>query len=206
MRRFHIPAICLIVLAACKADEVEVDLTIDDILAAAAGEVRTVEFTAVFSTYGDLDDEERAQVNAIEQILGRYVSVDDFELLIEDNGYEVTIEGELPLSNDPYSSAAYYVLVSPSTSIPGSLRVQMATGQSFDRMSQEMSGISFLLAPDAFHPTQFRLNADGHTVFAPAVQVDGEYHLMWSEALSNRVRLNFGGGAYDEIGAGFFIR
>ena len=60
-------------LFACKAKELNVELRIDDAVAALNGSDGMVEFEAEFSGFGELDDEKRVQVEALENILTRYV-------------------------------------------------------------------------------------------------------------------------------------
>ena len=70
-----------------------------------------------------------------------------------------------------------------------------------------MRAINFMLAPDAFHPARFRLRGeDTFEVTAPAVQIDGRYHLLWRGVAEDRLSMTFADGAFDEVGAGFFVR
>jgi hypothetical protein len=62
-------ATALLALAGCKADELDIDLRTDEILSVMQGGNETVEFEAVFSMFGDLDDERRAQISALKAIL-----------------------------------------------------------------------------------------------------------------------------------------
>ena len=206
MRNFILGTAALLALAGCKADELSIDLKTADILGATQGESSTVSFEANFSTFGSLDDGQRAQVAAIEAILGGYVEIDDFELEITDNGFAVTIEGELPITTDLQSNAAYFIAVEPSDIVNGAYLVQLRTGNDFDRMEREMQAINFMLAPDAFHPTRIRLRGDDQfEIIAPGAQVDGSYHLMWRGTSKDKLTLRFSGGPFDEVGAGFLI-
>jgi len=205
-RTMILGAAALVLLAGCKADELSIDLKTRDILAAVQGESGTVSFEADFSTFGSLDDGQRAQVEALEAILSSYVEIDDFELEITDTGFEVTIEGEFPITTDLQSDAAYFMAVEPSDIISGAYLVQLRTGDDFDRMEREMQAINFMLAPDAFHPTRFRLRGDDRfEILAPGAQIDGRYHLMWRGMSEDRLTLRFAGGPFDEVGAGFLI-
>ncbi|RZU98745.1 hypothetical protein [Spiribacter vilamensis] len=195
-----------VLLAGCKADEVEIDLAIEQLKAVAAGEEVTAEFEAVFSNIGELDDEQRAQVGAVEDILTQYMSVDDFELERTDLGFEVTVEGELPVLGVDRADHAYYLSVTESASLPGYHRVSFETGDDFARMEGEMSAINFMLSPDAYHPTKFRLDGRSSSVLAPAAEVNGRSYLLYDAPLEDRVRLIQKGGAFDSTGAGFFVR
>lgn len=68
-----------------------------------------VSFEATFSTFGKLDDAQKAQVTAIENILEDYIELEDFELATTDMGFEVIIEGEFPVSTDGANSSAYFL-------------------------------------------------------------------------------------------------
>ena len=206
MRASILFATALVALAGCKADKVEIDLSDTDIQAAGSGSREMVEFEATFSKFGEMDDEPRGDMGAVESIIAKYVDVDDFELEQTDMGFEVTVEGRIPLSSDPDTAEPWFILVQPSETFPGTQRVQISNGRDFDSLEREARKINFMLAPDAFHPTQFRLDADGMDVLAPAVQVDGRYHLMWRATVTDRARMTFKGGAYESIGAGFFAR
>lgn len=205
--RLLLVSTALILLAGCKADEVEITLRTDDILDVSEGGSEMVEFEAVFSTFGDLDDEERAQVEALEDILERYVELDDFELDKTDMGFEVSIEGEIAMTSDLSTSDAYFVGVSPSKIVEGAYLVQLNTGSNFNAMQLEMEDISFMLSPDAFHPTRFKIRGDEEfDIIAPAVQIDGRYHLIWRGKTQDRISMTFANGAFDEVGAGFLIK
>ena len=70
--------------------------------AAVDGEDRVIKFEAQFSNFGELDEEARAQVEALENILTKFMEIDDFEIENTDMGYDVILEGEMPISNDKY--------------------------------------------------------------------------------------------------------
>lgn len=199
-------AASLLALAGCKADELSFDLRTQDILGAAQGVDSTVSFEASFSTFGSLDDGQRAQVEALEDILSSYIKVDDFELEITNTGFAVTIEGEISITTDLRSDSAYFIAVEPSDIVSGAYLVQLRTGDDFDRMENEMQAINFMLSPDAFHPTRIRLRGDDRfEIIAPGAQVDGSYYLMWRGTSEDRLTLRFAGGPFDEVGAGFLI-
>lgn len=194
-------------LIGCKADELDISFKTSDLISVKNGGSETAEFEAVFSMIGELDTESRALVDALENILGNYVYIDDFEIKTNEMGFEVTIEGEIPLVAGESDDAPYYVSIVPSDVIEGSTQVQLKTGQKFDQMNSEMSSLNFMLTPDAFHPTRFRLRGDDDIeVLAPAVQIDGRDYLMWKGRVGDRLSLSFSGGAYDRTGAGFFFR
>lgn len=193
-------------LIGCKAQEVRVDLTHDDITSAYAGEKVMVPFEATFRLFGDLDDEKRAQIAEIERIVENYVDVEFFETRSATFGTDVVIEGQMMLTREIGDENAWYLSVSESSLGPDFITVQLVTGKSFDQFSREMRNVSFMLAPDAYHPVNFRLRASGAEVVAPAAQVDGHTHLLWHGKVSGRTTLAFSGDPFENTGAGFMIR
>ena len=65
---------------ACKAEILEIDIKSKDVFSAVNGEEEVVEFEAKFSNFGELDEESRAQVEALENILVKFMEITDFEL------------------------------------------------------------------------------------------------------------------------------
>lgn len=206
MRLFVIVVTAAVTLAGCKADEVEIELAESAVAAAASGDNRMVDFEAEFSNLGEMDDEQRADMKTVENIVAKHVSVDYFEVEQTDMGFEVAVEGQIPMTSDPDTADPWFILVQPSDVFPDTLRVQVVNGSDFDALGDEAQQVNFMLAPDASQPTRIRLEADGMEVLAPAVQVDGAYHLMWRGTVTDRISMTFKGGAYDAIGAGFFVR
>ena len=58
---------CLALLG-CKANDLEIDLSEKDLRSAASGDTEMVSFEAKFSTFGELDDAQKAQVSALETV------------------------------------------------------------------------------------------------------------------------------------------
>ena len=140
-------------LIACKAEILELDIKSKDVFSAVNGEEEVVEFEAKFSNFGDRDEESRAQVEALENILVKFMEITDFELETTDMGYEVTLEGEIPITNQDLDTA-YYVHVSSSEIFDGFTFLELRTGGEFQNLSSQMSAINFILSPDEFHPTK----------------------------------------------------
>ena len=139
-------------LFACKAKELNVDLRLDDAIAALDGSDKMVEFEAEFAGFGDLDDEKRTQVEALENILTKYMEVEDFELETKDNGFTITIEGQIPLTNNINNDSPYFLLISHSKTLEGYKELRFMTGDDFGSLKGEMQSINFMLAPDEYHP------------------------------------------------------
>jgi len=109
----------LVALAGCKADKIEIDLTEKILQSAKSGQEEMVSFEATFSTFGELDDAQKAQVSAIENILEDYIELEDFELATTDMGFEVIIEGEFPVSTNSANSSAYFLHITQSDILEG---------------------------------------------------------------------------------------
>ena len=107
-----------ILFIACKAEIVELDIKAKDVFAAVHGEDGTIEFEAQFSNFGELDEEARAQVEALENILTKFMEIDNFEIENTDMGYDVILEGEIPIANKTLD-ATYYIHVSSSELFDG---------------------------------------------------------------------------------------
>lgn len=205
-RKILIVVFGYVVLAGCKADIIEIELSEKVIQSAKSGKPEMVSFEAKFSTFGELDDSQKAQVSAIEDILENYIEVEDFELSSTDMGFEVIIEGKIPVTTDSTESSAYFLHISPSDVITGYSLIQFKTGSSFNKMSTEMQAINFMLAPDAFHPTTFKVKAKGLEVIAIAAEKDGDSNLIWKGKIDGRERFKFTGGIFDNTGAGLFFK
>jgi hypothetical protein len=201
--------ICALVVAAtlaltgCKAKTVEMDLSADDVAAAVAGEQVMVDFEATFENVGQLDPEKRAQVTEAENLLRQHMTIEGFELETTQMGFKITISGSLPVAAS--SDAPYYIQVANSDTLAGYTRVQLAHGKGFNAMSKAIQRISFMLKPDAFHPTKIKWKGKGRQIIAPGVEVNGTGHLLYSGNDQGRVSLTFKDGVFDKIGAGFFV-
>ena len=206
LKHFSLFSVICVFLFACKAKELTIDLKIDDAIAAANGDLDMVKFEAEFSTFGELDNEKRAQVEALENILAKYLEIDDFELETNDNGFEVLIEGEVLITNDKNSDNAYFILVEDSNILEGYKELRFMTGHNFDSLKGEMGSINFMLAPDEFHPVKFKIKGSDVEILAPAVEVDGISHLLYKADLDGRLKLLFKGGIFEKTGAGFFFK
>jgi hypothetical protein len=192
-------------LIACKAEVVELDIKTKDVFAAVGGEARSIDFEAKFSNFGELDEETRAQVEALENILTKFMEIDDFELETTDMGYEITLEGEMPITNTKLD-AAYYIHVSSSDVFDGYTFLELRTGDNFNNLSNQMSAINFMLSPDEFHPTKIKLKGKDVQVLVPATEIDGKAYLFYEGVVNGRISMKFEGGVFDKIGAGLFLK
>lgn len=145
-------------------------------------------------------------MNALENILDEYMDISDFELETSSMGYTVTIEGEMPLTSNTDVKDPYFLNATDSDILTGYTQLSLMTGDKFDNLKSDMQAINFMLSPDEFHPTKFKLKGKSIQVVAPAVEINGESYLLYSQEIDGRVSLSFKGGAFDSVGAGFFIK
>ena len=194
-----------ILLIACRAEIVELDIKAKDVFAAVDGEDGVIEFEAQFCNFGELDEEARTQVEALENILTKFMEIDDFEIENTDMGYDVTLEGEMPISNKNLD-ATYYIHVSSSKLFDGFTFLELKTGDDFNNLSNQMSAINFMLSPDEFHPTKIKLKGKDIQVIIPATEIDGESHLFYEGVINGKISMKFNGGIFDKVGAGLFLK
>ena len=193
-------------LAACKAERLEIEIKEKTLQSALSGQEEMVDFEINFEQFGTLDDGQKAQVKALESILENYIDLEDFEVKTTDMGFEIDIEGEFLITTNGSSENAYFLHLSPSEELPGYTLLQLKTGGLFSKMKTEMQAINYMLAPNEYHPTDFKIKADGLEVLAVAAELDGESHLVWSGKVTGRERFSFRDGIYDSIGAGLFFK
>ena len=194
-----------ILFVACKAEIVELDIKAKDVFAAVDGEDGVIEFEAQFSNFGELDEEARAQVEALENILTKFMEIDDFEIENTDMGYDVILEGEMPISNKKLD-ATYYIHVSSSELFDGYTYLELKTGDDFINLSNQMTAINFMLSPDEFHPTKIKLKGKDVQVLIPATEIDGKAYLFYEGVINRKISMKFEGGVFDKIGAGLFLK
>ena len=198
-------ALTATMLIACKAEIVELDIKTKDVFAAVNGEDGLIDFEAKFSNFGELDEEARAQVEALENILTKFMEIDDFELETTDMGYEITLEGEMPITNKRLD-ATYYIHVSSSDIFDGYTFLELRTGDNFNNLSNQMSAINFMLSPDEFHPTKIKLKGKDVQVLVPTTEIDGKAYLFYEGVVNGKISMKFVGGVFDKIGAGLFLK
>lgn len=194
-----------ILLLACKAEILELDIKSKDVFAAVNGIDGVIEFEAQFSNFGELDEEARTQVEALENILTKFMEIDDFEIENTDMGYDVILEGEMPITNKKLD-AAYYIHVSSSELFDGYTFLELKTGDEFNNLLNQMSAINFMLSPNEFHPTKIKLKGKNIQVIIPATEIDGEAHLFYKGTVNEKINMKFDGGIFNKIGAGLFLK
>lgn len=192
-----------LLFAGCVADSLEVKLKASDVESAINGKVESAKFEAEFGLLGKLDDEQRGQLDRISVLIQDYLDVDDVE--IEDGDYKASllIEGSLPVTSNPDEASAWFIKVSKDS--PGVARVELASGRNYGPLKAALSDVNVMLAVEEFHPVKFKLKADKAHVMAPAVQIDGVTHLLFSDLIEGRLTMNFEGEPFKRTGAGFFL-
>ncbi|WP_173089019.1 hypothetical protein [Devosia sp. 1635] len=206
-------------LAGCKAEMVEVRLSAEDINSALAGEDVTVRFAASFNVLGELDAEQRAQMDQLQAIAERYLSIDDFQMTRGDYGSaELELEGELPLiTSENRAGAARSAFAIFVDAVEGepllsafSHSVRLGTTETFAAMESNMQEVNIMLAADAVQPVQFRLRADAGAdlqVLAGGFQLSGESFGVRTIPIEDgdSATITFKGGAYDAVAGSFLI-
>ena len=203
------PVACLIFISfsllACRASEVEIAVSEANLRAVKSGAVEAVEFEARFSNLGSLDTTKRDEMSRLEALIRDYIAVDDFSIENSETGFEVVIEGSIPLAPSK-QDAPWYIHVERGTKPSSFSKLQVKTGRQFENLKARAQAINFLLAPEAFHPTKFVLRGDAASIIAPAVEINGEYHLLWRGQAGRKLKLKFADGIFDHMGAGFFFK
>ena len=205
MKNYFILPFLVFVLSACKADKTEVSLRHSDIVDVfQTGTQKSVEFEASFSGIGEISDYQN-ELEELRDITSRFLDIDIFEIEESDFGFEVTIEGLVPLTTNPNHQSPYIILIKESDLFPNHLNVSLANGASFDSFSRAAERVNFLLSPDQFHPVRFKVSADDKAIVAGGVRTEGRSHGIFRGIVSGRQSFSFSGGAYDEAGGEFHI-
>lgn len=203
--RLPLLLITLALLAACKADKFDVELATGDLAAAAAGQAIEAPFEMVFSNLGEIDDDKRAQFAEFEAIMRRYMTVDAFITVPGDSGTELQIEGRLPVTASD-AEAPYFLHLAPSQDFPGYWEVEMQNGSNYAEMQDDMQSVSYMLTPDRYQPTRFKLAGNGEALIAPGAFVDGEAQALFLGTVEDRLWLSFRDGVWDDTGALFLVK
>jgi|GEM_PF-2668175 hypothetical protein len=164
----------LVLLAACKAEKVEVSLDSAIILAAAEGSPGEVAFEAtVGEKYATVDAEKRALIESVKSLIKKYFPDADVDVDIGSNEYEIEVEGLLAVSNtSPSSGAPWHVSATRANDGEG-IVVQLLPAASFDAFAAELQKVNFMLGPDEYQPVEFRFTAPSGTVLVGGAIVDG---------------------------------
>ena len=129
------PVSCLILISfsllACRASEVEIAVSEANLRAVKSGAVKAVEFKARFSNLGSLDITKRDEMSRLEALIRNYIAVDDFSTENSETGFEVVIEGSIPLAPSK-QDAPWYIHVERGTEPSSFSKLQVKTGRQFE--------------------------------------------------------------------------
>ena len=204
---------CLVVLStlsltACKPD-VDVKLSTEDLIEVAnTGASQLVSFDArIEEKYTTIDDEKRAEVKAISQIIETYFEDSEVDVTYGSSGFEIEIEGELELvSNGSSVKAPWYFSVSKGED--GQHLVSQKRSAVWDAFARELKGVSFMAAPKEFLPVNIKLKNEGGALYVGGAVLDGEFLPGFAEIAldGSRVNLNFDGDHWENAPAAFLFK
>ena len=206
LKRLATLALASAVLVGCKADEVNLQIDLTQLRSAAAGNDTVVEFEATFTHPRPLNTEQSAQVDDVWSTVGRYLSISDFTRENVDGGLRVTVTAELPVVTSRSAEHAYFLSFTESTSLGGFHRVALETGEDFAALQSALASVNFALDLAEFHPTTLAVTGRSPRLIAPAAIVDDTAHLLYDAELRDTVNIQQSGGAFEDTGAGFFVR
>lgn len=207
-------ALCLLaLLSACKADRVEIAVTGADLAAVAQGETRIVPFTAVFGQIGTLEEDERAELLAVEAVLMRTLRITSFTIETGDSEWHVEVKGTLPMvpAGAPVWSP-WRIDLGPNRSgsdalaaYPSALSISPTPG--YDGLAAEIAKIRGELVPDPNQPVTFALTGMGAwDILALGVRT-GEAPVLVLEAEGiDTVSVTFESDLYEALPATLFLR
>ena len=200
-------AVFLVFLSACKADEVEITFDASKAIGVAEGTTAVATFEATFSGIGEIDNEQRREIDRFRDALEKYVSFEEFEVSAKDFGFEVSIEGEILIANEASQPDAYFLHVQPSDIFPGYYRVQLKNGTNFSAMQATMRNINLMMSPNEFHPIEFRIRGENYQIIAVGTMVSARPYLIYkNDNVKKTIKLNMKEGIYDKVGAAVFLK
>lgn len=215
MKKILLLVLAAALLAGCKAKDVEIRVSTDELQSALSGDDVAVRFVARFENYGSLDDKERAQLDAIQDIVEASMEIDDYNLVADGSKTTITVEGEIPVHlgrpGDSKDAFALYLWPLENELLPGFTHaLQLNPGRQFSTLQNQMKGISYMLAIDDVQPVTYRLRANSGEeipVLAGGGQIDGNSFAVRAFSLDDGERMNitFSGGAYDNVYGGMLI-
>ena len=211
LKSFFALSITSMMLIGCKAELIETSIKSKDLRKAIAGNPVSVEFEAELSLMADTEDEEtKAQLKSIEKIVEKYLSIEEFDITKGDFGFNIKIEGELPLVYSTGSKAitsveSPWVMKVSDNRDAGILsgfshKLTFSTTSQFDAFSGELQNINLMLSPDERQPMKFKLKTTGNDVlhiFTGGAEVGGETRVLYEARVEKRISLTMQGGVYD---------
>ncbi len=206
MRKIIIMLFPVLLFISCKADEIEISVNSEEIKNAISGEEIFVEFEATMSLWDD-DDETKAHISKIEEIIDTYIQLEEFEISTGSFGLEISIEGEIPISRSPVGVTSPWMLLIEENDQEGALAdyqysMKFIETENFTSFMNELYDVNFMLSPDVRQPIKLKIKNSGASrmkVFSSAVEVDGEHFAFYEADIEKRTILNMAGGAYDHV-------
>ena len=200
-------SILVFFLFGCQADEIEISMVVNEIPDIVSGTNSVAKFEATFSGIGELDDEKNHEIDQLKIILEKYVVFDDFEISSDDFRFEISIEGEITITNDASYRDAFYLHIQPSNIFDGYYQVQFKTGKNFSLMESKMKRINFMMSPDEFHPIKFKIKGEDYQVIALGAMIQGRPYLIYkNDHVQNTIRISMKDGIYKKVGAAIFLK
>ncbi|MFN0115464.1 MAG: hypothetical protein ACKVPY_12380 [Paracoccaceae bacterium] len=164
----------LAVLAACKAEKVEISLDSGMIVAAADGVASEVSFEATLGEqYSTVDDEKRAQIESVKSLIEKYFPGVEVNVDIGSDEYRIEVDGSLAVSKaSPSSGAPWHVSATRATEGEG-IVVQLLPAASFGSFKAELQEVNMILGADEYQPVEFNFTAPSGIVLVGGAIVDG---------------------------------
>ena len=219
MKYFFFIFFILFSLTGCKSDLVEVSLKTKDIKAAISGEVVMVEFETTFNLLAEYDEETKTEIDKMRVVAEKYFDLEEFEVVKQDFGIDIEIEGEIPLVYMQDASAesletSPWIIKIRNFNHSGSLKsypyiISLATTSNFQSFVNLMEDINILVSPDKFQPVKFKLRPSGDDklqIFTGGVIINGSSFIVKEMEVSEKINLTMKEGSYIDNFAAFLFQ
>ena len=219
MKYFFFIFFLLFSLTGCKSDLVEVSLKTKDIKAAISGEVVMVEFETTFNLLAEYNEETKTEIDKMRVVAEKYFDLEEFEVVKQDFGIDIEIEGEIPLVYMQDASAesletSPWIIKIRNFNHSGSLKsypyiISLATTSNFQSFVNLMEDINILVSPDKFQPVKFKLRPSGDDklqIFTGGVIINGSSFIVKEMEVSEKINLTMKEGSYIDNFAAFLFQ
>ena len=219
MKYFFFIFFLLFSLTGCKSALVEVSLKTKDIKAAISGEVVMVEFETTFNLLAEYDEETKTEIDKMRAVAEKYFALEEFEVVKQDFGIDIEIEGEIPLVYMKDASAesletSPWIIKIRNFNHSGSLKsypyiISLATTSNFQSFVNLMEDINILVSPDKFQPVKFKLRPSGDDklqIFTGGVIINGSSFIVKEMEVSEKINLTMKEGSYTDNFAAFLFQ
>ncbi len=202
-------ALSVMLLASCRVSQVELDLTGEDLMAAANGEVVFVDFEAeVGNEYTNLDDQQRAELKQVVALVEDSFPDAETELDFGDSGFRIRVEGQLKVSTQvPDAGSPFYVDVMTAVeNRTGAVLVSLKPSKTIESFNEKLRALNFMYSADDFQPAKFKFKASNGLVITGGAYIDGEPStLRFIEMAGQRVTMMYDGGIWEKTAPGFIF-